>query len=207
MVQLMAERDGYDNATCAKPDRDTRNIAGSRAAEDPTDRGTMTKPINTAHVGEHRKLRFDTIDEALAEMDRIVAAEGDGRLRSLGNWTPGQVFGHVAAWIEYGYGGYPLKRPPWFVRLFLRMQLKKYLRQGMPQGVKIPQVENGTYGIEPMSTSDGAERLRRAFQRLQRGELAKFDSPAFGPISHEDRIQLNLRHAESHLGFLAIRLE
>ena len=109
---------------------------------------------------------------------------------------------HVAAWIEYGYEGYPIRQPPWFIRWILRWQLKKYLRDGMPKGVRIPGVEKGTFGMDEMQTLEAAERLKVSFQRLQSGEAAKFHSPAFGEMSHEDRIRLNLRHAELHLGFL-----
>jgi hypothetical protein len=120
----------------------------------------------------------------------------------VGTWTPGQILGHLAAWIEYGYEGYPMNPPPWFIRLFLRWQVKKYLQRGMPSGVRIPKVEAGTYGTEAMPTQEGAERLRSALVLLQRGEPTKYHSPAFGPMSHEDRIELNLRHAELHLSFL-----
>jgi hypothetical protein len=72
----------------------------------------------------------------------------------------------------------------------------------MPAGVRIPGTKDGTFGTEPLSTSEGADRLRRAFQRLLSDEPARYDSPAFGPMSHADRIQLNLRHAELHLSFL-----
>ncbi len=152
-----------------------------------------------------RPLTFATINDLLNEVEQILAAEQQGQLTTLGKWTPGQVLGHVAAWIEYGYDGYPMRPPPWFIRVLLRWQVKKYLRQGMPSGVRIPRVKEGTYGTEVLSTAVGAERLRRALQRLQTGEPAKYDSPAFGPMSDEDRIQLNLRHAELHLGFLNYR--
>jgi hypothetical protein len=162
----------------------------------------MAQQIDTAKVAGVRPLHFDNIDACLAEVDRIVAADQQGRLRTLGNWTAGQVLAHIAAWIEYGYHGYPLAPPPFFVRWILRWQVRKFLRGSMPRGVRIPRVQAGTYGMDPMPTAAAAERLKRAFGRLQAGEAAKFDSPAFGPMSHEDRIRLNLRHAELHLGFL-----
>ncbi len=162
----------------------------------------MTAPVNTAQVQNRRALRFSIIEDVLKDIEGIVAADQSGTLRPLGNWTPGQVLGHVAAWINYSYDGYPIKPPPWFIRLILRMKVKKYLRDGMPAGVRIPGVENGTFGTEPLSTSEGAQRLRRGFRRLQSDEPAKYDSPAFGAMSHADRIQLNLRHAELHLSFL-----
>ena len=162
----------------------------------------MTAQIDTGKVTERRKLRFQSLAELSAEVDRIAQADAAGRLRTTGNWSPGQVLGHLAAWINYGWDGYPFPTPPWFVRFFLKFMRKKYLRDGMPGGVKIPNAEHGTYGTEKLSTDEGAARLRNAIKRLQSGEAPRFDSPAFGRMSHDDRIALNLRHAELHLSFL-----
>ena len=164
----------------------------------------MTQTRDTGRKAEHRELRFETIDECLEEIDRILLADKHSRLQASGNWTPGQVMSHVAAWIEYGYEGFPIGPPPFFVRWFLRLRLRSMLQKGMPRGVRIPGVRQGTTGMEEIPTQEAGERLGRAFRRLQAGEPAKFASPAFGPMSHEDRIALNLRHAELHLGFLHI---
>ncbi len=163
----------------------------------------MASPVKTQTTPDHRTLRFRTLDDCTAEVQRILAADREGTLRARGNWTPGQVMSHVAAWIEYGYDGFPIRRPPFFVRWILRFRLRKMLREGMPRGVRIPGVEEGTTGMEKMATAAAATRLLAALERLRQGEEAKHDSPAFGPMSHEDRIELNLRHAELHLGFLA----
>ncbi len=154
----------------------------------------------SAGVPGHRKLRFKNINDVHSEIDRIVAAERTGTLRRSGGWTTGQVFGHLATWITYGYEGYPM-RVPWFIRFILRFRVKRYLRDGMPAGVRIPNVAGGTYGTELLSTAEGTQRLRAALERLGR-EPATFDSPAFGKLTDEQRVALNLRHAELHLGFL-----
>jgi len=161
----------------------------------------QTDLINTAKVSDRRRLRYATVDEVLADVDRIVAAEKAGTLRRTGNWTAGQVFGHLATWSDYAYEGYPF-RPPWFIRWILRKKKAVYLRDGMPAGVRIPRVPNGTFGTEEMSTQEGAQRLRRALLRLKSGEPAKFDSPAWGKMPLDERIALNLRHAELHMSFL-----
>ena len=57
--------------------------------------------------------------------------------------------------------------------------------------------------MEEMPTAAAAQRLTQAFNRLQSLEPAPYDSPAFGHLSHAERIELNLRHAELHLGFLS----
>lgn len=149
---------------------------------------------------KRRALRFETVDDVLAEVERLVAAEREGWLRRTGNWTLGQTLGHLAAWIDYAYEGYPF-RVPWFIRFFVRMRMRRYLRRGLDRGVRIPGVAGGTYGIEELSTEEGERRLRAALERL-RSEPARYDSPVFYPLSEEDRLALNLRHAELHLGFL-----
>ena len=159
--------------------------------------------INTAKVTDHRTLRFETIDDVLAEIDRIVEAERAGTLRSTGNWSTGKVFGHLAAWINYAYEGFPPEAtPPWFVKLIVRMTKNRWLTKPLPRGFRIPRTPEGTFGTEEMSTEEGARRLREALERLKRREPAKFHSPAFGPATDDERIAGNLRHAELHLGFL-----
>jgi hypothetical protein len=162
---------------------------------------TATNPavIDTGRVTNRRTLRFETIDQALAEVDRLVAAEREGRLTQLGNWTLGQALGHVAAWAEYGYVGFPIKAP-FFVRWILIWRKRKYLYDAMPAGVNIPRVAGGTLATEPMSLDEGVSRLRAIFERLMR-EPHTHPSPIFGMLTHEESIAINLRHAELHLGF------
>ena len=158
--------------------------------------------IKTKKVEGRRSLRFSSVDEALADIDNIKAADSAGQLRTLGNWSAGQILAHVAAWIEYGYDGFPIKPPPFFIRWYLRRLGRKFLKQGLPAGANIPRVPNGTFGQDDMPTREAADRLKTALLRLKNGEEAQYDSPAFGPMNHEDRTQFNLRHAELHLSFL-----
>jgi hypothetical protein len=158
--------------------------------------------IETKKVQDRRPLRFNSIDDVLADVDRIVAADKAGKLRKTGNWTAGQAMGHIAAWTNYPYDGFPLGKPPWFIRIILGMMKNKYLSKGMPAGVQIPKVEGGTFATEMISTDEGAARLRKALARLKSKEVAKFDSPAWGKMSDEERITLTLSHAELHLSFL-----
>jgi hypothetical protein len=52
-----------------------------------------------------------------------------------------------------------------------------------------------------LPTEEGVRRFREAFSRL-RGECPANVSPVFGRLTHGEWVQLNLRHAELHLGFL-----
>jgi hypothetical protein len=158
--------------------------------------------INT-RTAERRPLHFDTLGDVLKDIDRVVAAERAGKLRRAGNWTTGQTFGHIATWMEYPYVGFPPEsHAPWLVRVIARMFKSRFLYKPMSAGMKIGRIPGGTLGTDVISTEVGEKRLRDAIGRLQRREPAKFDSPVFGPMTDEERVALNLRHAELHLGFL-----
>lgn len=160
--------------------------------------------IDTSKVKHRRKLQFETIDDCVAELERLEEAARHGKLKTLGNWTAGQNLSHLAAWIEYGWDGYPMSKPPLHIRLVMRFMLGRILKNGMTAGVKIPGIEGGTLGAQQMETLAAADRFRTALNRLESGEAATYDSPAFGKMSHEKRVKLNLRHAELHLGFLDV---
>lgn len=151
----------------------------------------------------HRLLRFDNVAQCVEELDRIEAAHNAGTLSTTGNWTAGQNLSHLAAWIEYGYDGFPIKAPPFYVRWVLKRMLKKTLAKGvMEPGLEMPGVEGGTTGQEEMETGAALERFRAALSRMQ-SEPAIHNSPAFGKVTDEVRIKMNLMHAQLHLGFLS----
>lgn len=151
----------------------------------------------------YRKLRFNTIDDLMTEIDRIVASDDRGMLKRTGNWSPGKIFGHLAGWMNFSYEGFPKgAHPPWFIRWLIRRKKYTYLREGMPRGVRIPRLEDGTLATQEMTTEEGAKRLRGALQRLKNREPVKFHSPAFGEMEYDERVQFQLRHAELHLGYL-----
>jgi hypothetical protein len=152
-----------------------------------------------------RTLRFNTIDDALADADSLATAEREGRLQQFGNWTLGQSLGHLATWANFAFDGYPdAVRAPLPVRLILRMLRNRILTNGMMPGVKLRGVPGGTLGTDTLSTDEGLARFRAAMERL-RANAPTMVNPVFGPLTHEQWIQLNLRHAELHLGFLAPR--
>lgn len=150
-----------------------------------------------------RPLRFNSLDDMLAEAQRIAAADSARRLTRLGNWTAGQNFAHIAAFIDYCYDGYPpeFSNPPWYVKLAMRLMRKRFLEKGMPQGVRIPGIPAGTTGADDIPTDEGLRRLAKAVARLKT-DAPRHPSPALGPMSREDGIKLTLRHAELHFGFL-----
>jgi hypothetical protein len=160
---------------------------------------TSSVPVDTAKVTGRRTLRCESIDQALADAERLVEAERAGRLRRLGNWTLGQTLGHVAAWAEYGYTGFPLN-VPFFIKWILQLRKRKFLYEPMRAGARIPRIQGGTLATDPLPLDEGWERFRRVMNRLKT-EPHTVPSPVFGRLTHDEAIALNLRHAELHLSF------
>ncbi len=158
-----------------------------------------TATIDTKNV-KTRELHFKTLEEALAEVERIAAAERAGTLQRLGNWTTGQVFGHLAYWINLAFdGGGPT--PPWFLRLIGPMIKKKILYGNLQRGFRLPGAPEGTYGTEQLSLDEGEKRIKAALHRLIKG-TPELPNPVFGTMTRDEWLALHLRHHELHLGFL-----
>lgn len=155
--------------------------------------------VNVTPEAARRVLHFHDIDDVMADVEVLAAAEQDGKLRRAGNWTFGQTLGHMATWADYAYDGTPLK-PPLLLRWALRPMKKRFLYKPMRAGGKIPGVKGGTLAIEPRSSDEGLGHFTRSFARL------KNDPPArphmiFGPLTHDEWISMHLRHSELHLSF------
>jgi hypothetical protein len=63
-----------------------------------------------------RHLRLEGLADLRSELKRIEQADQEGRLETTGQWTAGQILAHLAAWIEYGYEGYPMRKPSLLLR-------------------------------------------------------------------------------------------
>lgn len=157
----------------------------------------------TQTAAPRRALRFDSITQVRDELDRLERAESENRLQTLGAWTPGQVYGHLAGWIGFCFDGYPpqVKAPAWLAML-LRLGKNKFLRDPLKPGVRIPRIPGGTLCTEALPSREGLARLRAALDRLDR-TAPTHPNPIFGPLTHDEWIRLHLRHAELHLSFLS----
>jgi hypothetical protein len=160
-----------------------------------------TQAIETAKVDGRRTLHFNSIDDALADIDALEGPARAGAARCLGNWTIGQILGHLASWVEYSFDGVPMKKPPLVLRLVLRPMKHRFLYKPMRPGSNIPGVPGGTLGFERLSLDAGLSRYRNAFSRL-RGESPVLPHVIFGPLTHDQWINQHLRHAELHLSFI-----
>ena len=70
----------------------------------------------------------------------------------------------------------------------------------MMPGMRIGKLPGGTVGLDVLPAEEGLSRYRAAMERL-RSTAPTIPNPVFGPLTHDQWIQLNLRHSELHLGF------
>lgn len=155
--------------------------------------------IDTRHA-PRRTLRFHTLADLRAELDRLDAAHHAGTLRATGNWSPGRVLGHLAAWAEYPYSGFPM-RGSVLMRLLGRLAKGRILRTPFSPGFRFRSVPGGTYGQDEMPFPEALYRLRTVLARLETTP-PPLPSPVFSTLSHAQWIRLHLSHAALHLGFL-----
>lgn len=157
--------------------------------------------VDTKSV-KRRELCLQNLEDVLAEAGRIGLADVEGQLTCRGNWSAGQVFGHVAFWIHAAFDGLPF-RVPWFLRLIGPMLRGYAIGPKLPAGIRLSSAPDGTWGTDPLSTQEGADALYAAVHRLIQGPPSA-PHPLFGRLSHEQWKTLHIRHAELHFSFLEI---
>jgi uncharacterized protein DUF1569 len=155
----------------------------------------MGKPKTTV---KRRKLHLHSLDDILNDA-KTFAAPG---LNQIGNWTPSQIVGHVAAVIDSSVEGFTFKLPvP--VRLLGRLMRRWFLAKGFPAGIKMP--GNVPTAFKPpadLSIQQAIEQLASSIDKANQKRM-NAASPVLGKINHEQWVQLHCRHAELHFSFLS----
>ena len=152
---------------------------------------------------QRRRVHFESMDDLSAEIDMLEAAQKAGHLVANGNWTPAQIFDHLARFMEFSYEGFPF-RASWPVRVVSYaakwVAWKPFVNWALRPGFQIP-----NEALKPDDWADfdvATARLRAQVGRVRRGEPMTAPSPFEGSISHEQWLYAHLRHAELHLSFL-----
>jgi hypothetical protein len=153
-------------------------------------------PVDTTKVEGRRQLHFNSLDDILADVDRL----SQGKVRSLGNWSPGQILKHLSVPMMWCLDGAPIKGA-WYIRLFGWFIKNRFLRNPMTPGFQL----SGDFAAELVSGDttweDGLQTIRTAIARLK-AESQRHPSPFLGELTREQWDQLHCRHSELHLSFL-----
>ncbi|MGP0064086.1 MAG: DUF1569 domain-containing protein [Isosphaeraceae bacterium] len=155
--------------------------------------------IDTSKVQDRRTLSFASLQDVLADAERI----GAGDVKALGNWSPGQAFLHLATVMNGSIDGTPFKAP-WFIRMVARLMKKKILSRPMPSGFQLPSEAADVLVPGPTSTEEGLAALRDAITRLER-EPKRATHPVLGGLTREEWNRIHLIHSALHLSFFVPR--
>ncbi len=153
--------------------------------------------VNTKKVSSRRTVRYDSYQDLLNDAERLAA----GEVLSLGNWSLGQILGHLSRAMEMSIDGAGFKAP-WPVRLIVRLFFRQRLLSGpMPPGFRLPRYAEAAFLPGETSVEEGLAQLRRSVSRLKQ-ETDRESHPVLGELSLDEWDSLHLRHAEMHMSFV-----
>jgi len=165
-----------------------------------------TSLVDTREVAARRPVSLRTVAELAAEVERVAEAAAAGRVRALGNWSAAQILWHLGRLMEFSFDGFPF-RYPWHLRwgawLLRALSWRWLVALAFRPGFRNPPAAAALEPDAAVSLAEAAGYLRRQLKRIQSGERMTAASPAEGPLSHEQWVEVHLRHAELHLSFLA----
>ena len=146
-----------------------------------------------------RAVDFRTIDEAVAELDRLHT----GGYEKGANWSLGQICNHAAIFVRGSMDGFTVPPPPWYIRLIAPIFVRRMLKtRKMPEGVKLPP------HLLPPATVDETkevEELKGLLRRFENWKQPLHKSNFGGYSDYETWKQIHLIHCAHHLGFLQPR--
>ena len=152
--------------------------------------------IKTSQVTGRREVRYRDLAEFQDEAERLAATD----VRTLGNWSYGQILKHLTAAMNGAFDGYQFQAP-WLVRKLVAPLAKNWiLTKGMSPGFKLG--ANGKSLIpDPVETEVALAELQKALARFQK-ETPSHPHPFFGMMASQEWVSLTLRHAEMHMSFV-----
>ena len=148
-------------------------------------------------AAEHRELRFESIDDAMAEAERLSACE----TRTTGNFSLGQIYEHLARTLEVVLGERKMPPVAFPMRMMARLMRPMVLKKAST-GFKLPAAAQGVlWPTEDVSDEAGLAHLRETFGRFKSADsLPKH--VFFGNMTRSQHDKLQCRHFETHLGFV-----
>jgi len=152
-------------------------------------------------MGTRRELRFKTLNDARAELDRLEK----GPVVTTGNWSYYQILNHLKQGSVCSMTSFPTLGNWWFRRLIGPIGLRVVLKQGfIPPGVgskrKEVLAENG-------DEQAALAALRQTLDDLEKHEGPWSEHPSFGKMNKSKWLHLTTLHLANHLGWAKLKDE
>ena len=152
--------------------------------------------VVTSKVIGRRTVRYESFDELLAEVEQFANLP----TRTLGNWSVGQIYKHMALAIDAIIHGDPFSVTApvqWLLRVFLK---KRMLTRTLDPGFQLPK-KAASMIPAPISTAEGLDLLRAAVRRIQSTDTRSLHG-GFCKITNEEWDAFQFRHCEMHMSFI-----
>lgn len=133
--------------------------------------------VATKKVEGRRVVRYESLGDLLADAEKLAAVN----VRTLGNWSFGQILKHLAMSLDSSIDGAGMMLPApmrWLMSLLMK---NKFLTKPIPPGYPSP----AKFIPATTSVEDGLAALRAAIDR-QNHEATRAPHPAFGKISNQE---------------------
>ncbi len=141
-----------------------------------------------------RTLRFQTADEIMPDVERLLAGH-----RTVGHWSLGQICNHLANTMRRVID-MPASTPQDPSQWVSEERKQEIFASGMlPEGIPAPPQ------VLPTETTDDraeAENLRQAIAYFQASPGPVVPHRILGPLSREEWERLQLIHCAHHLSFV-----
>ena len=155
--------------------------------------------VNTKKVLGRRELHFNC-ENCLLNDAREIAKNADG-YETVGNWSIGEQFSHVAKTIDASVNGFGFKLPL-HIRLIAKLMKGYFLKKGFGAGIKYSTDAAKHIGPdEGISVAEGFGQLEVAVKQFQ-GTDKRAKSPVLGELSLSEWVNMHARHAELHFSFI-----
>ncbi|MES2821220.1 MAG: DUF1569 domain-containing protein [Pseudomonadota bacterium] len=153
--------------------------------------GFWALPVGTAPAGLN-----------LAAAQQLLQGLSGTPLRSLGAWSPSQVFNHCAQSVEYSLEGYPELKPGWFRQTLGLAAFEVFAARGaMRHGLDQP-IPGAAPLLSPAGQDAALQRLQLAFTRFAEHSGPLAPHFAYGALGHEEYALAHVLHLYNHLSEL-----
>ena len=147
---------------------------------------------------ERRELSFDSLDEAVAEVERLAS----GEVRTTGNHSFAKILKHLALTHDMSSGKIEGPRPPFFMRLMMPFLKGMILNGPVKPGFKLPSAAEAFFWPEgDIDLREAVSHFKESVENYkQNGPLPVH--PVFGKATSDQINRLNCGHCAMHLSFV-----
>lgn len=148
---------------------------------------------------EQRQLSFQSIDEVVAEVERLSS----GDVRTTGNHSFGQILNHLALSHDVSTGRATAPPPPWFMKVMMPLMKRMVINsKPLKPGIKLPaKGEAFFWPDKEIDVQSAVEYFKDSVDYYKSNGPLEIH-PFFGKLTSEQSDGLILRHAALHLGFV-----